>query len=89
MIAAHGEAMSTKTSTEFRQDTYICFHLRNERLTPSCRYRLTALGVECLSEGAPHRAYGIVDRAEEVMEEKLAEDPEIMLIEQTDPPSGM
>ena len=88
MILNHGETMNTKTNSELRDGVYICLHLRSERLTPPCRYRLTAMGVECLSEGPPYRAYAIVDCAESILEE-LAMDPEISLIEQADPPSGM
>lgn len=80
--------MNTKKHSEKERQTYLCFHLRSERLSPACVERLTALGVECLANGAANRAFGIVDVEKEGLLEMLAEDSDVVLIERAEPPSG-
>ena len=67
------------------EDSYVCFHLRTVQLSAACRERLTRLGVECLSEGPACKAYGIITDVEKNIE-LLAQDPEVVLIERSDPP---
>ena len=65
---------------------YVCFHLKNEALTDPCRKRLESRGVECLEQGGPHEAYGIVGLSSDRLN-RLFTDPEISWVETREPPN--
>ena len=86
--APRTEALMARRSNIIRMDkgtTYICFHLHTAELSQECRERLENRGVECLSEGEPHKAYGVVADLDSLIE-ILEQDPEVAYIERGEPP---
>ncbi|MFN8389005.1 MAG: hypothetical protein U0136_01795 [Bdellovibrionota bacterium] len=79
--------MNAISTFDVKKSVYVCFHLRKERPTRACLDRLTQLGVDCVSEGPAFQVYGVVSDTR-AAQSLLADDPEIVHIEQTDPPSS-
>ncbi len=63
---------------------YVCFQLVGECLSAQLEGRLTKLGVECLMDGEPGRAYGIVRNAS-VLARSLQGEREILAVEEGEP----
>lgn len=47
---------------------YICLHLNIEEIDDLTRARLEQGGIECVQDGGPHCAYGIIDGSPELIE---------------------
>ena len=67
---------------------YICIHLTSERLTRDMAERLEVEGVDCVTDGGPFLAYGIVELSKRSFIE-IEGDPNVDYIELGEPPSGM
>lgn len=46
---------------EDKEYTYLSFHLTTKALEDECRLHLEEMGIECVQDGGPYQAYGIVE----------------------------
>ena len=60
-------SMRLRQHPETLRWTYVCLVLQQPYLSRMLRQMLEAIGVECLDEGGPHKAYGIVPDVEVAM----------------------
>lgn len=67
---------------------FVCIHLLSERLTRELADRLEFKGVECVTDGGPYKAYGIVRVTRRLIDE-VEHDPNVESVEFSEPPAGM
>ncbi len=76
---------SLKKIAEEDSFVYLRFSLTTSELTSYCRIQLEGLGLECLDDGAPYEAYGVVSRNLYSLR-LFALVPEILAVEEGTPP---
>ena len=72
---------------ESRNYVYLRFQLWEQEMSPALQSRLEVCGVECLSSGESHTAYGIAPDDSDLLE-LFASDDEIVSIETQEPCAG-